>query len=75
MLTRIQTQLTVVRWYLDAAVSTAAESVRQNIQVARHTYEGILLALSQLDLQAGQRQQLEKELSAVRERIEAAEAA
>jgi hypothetical protein len=72
-ITWIQTQLTMARWYLDAAVTATAESVREHVQRARQSYEGVLQSFSQLDLDGEQREQLEREVSALKARVEAAE--
>jgi hypothetical protein len=72
-ITWIQTQLTMARWYLDAAVSAGAESVRQHVERARQTYEGIRRALTHLDMNIEDRKQIEKALLALGERIAAAE--
>jgi len=72
-ITWIQTQLTMARWYLDAAVSAGAESVHQHVDRARQTYEGIRRALTHLDINTEDREPIEKALSALHERIAAAE--
>ncbi|HTX24547.1 MAG TPA: hypothetical protein VMD03_07820 [Steroidobacteraceae bacterium] len=71
-LSSIQTQLTAARWHLDAAVSAPAEAVPHSLQRARDSYESIVGSLSRLNLTAEQRAHLERELSALRSRLEAA---
>jgi hypothetical protein len=72
-ITWIQTQLTMGRWYLDAAASASAEFARNYLERARRTYEGILQSLSQLDLSSEERELIGKAVSTLGERIAATE--
>lgn len=69
----IQTQLTLARWYLDAASSAAAEAMRNNLRHAQSMYDVAMRALSQLDVDEDQRASIERELSELRARLETAE--
>jgi hypothetical protein len=72
-ITWIQTQLTLIRWYLDAATRASAEAVRQKIQQAREVYEAAARALSQMDLSEDQRESIDREMSVLRCRLDAAQ--
>jgi hypothetical protein len=69
---QIQTQLTLIRWYLNAAAGTSQEAVRHKIQQARELYETAACSLSYLNLSAEQRESIERELSALRSQLETA---
>jgi hypothetical protein len=71
-LSSIQTQLTAARWHLDAAVSAAAGDVPQSVQRARQIYDSIVRSLAKLSLTPEQRANVERELLALRSRLEAA---
>lgn len=64
--TWIQTQLTLARWYLDAAASAATERVHHHSQQARNVYEATVRSLSRLSLDEQQRNLVARELSALR---------
>jgi len=71
-LTWIQTQLTLVRWYLDAAGSAVAEAVRHHVQQAQNMYDVTVQTLAVLDLNVEERKSIERELSDVAARLQAA---
>ena len=68
----LQTQLTVARWHLDAAIAAPIEVARRNIDRARQAYEGACEALRELGLTGERHQALSQELKHVRERLQAA---
>jgi hypothetical protein len=68
----LQTQLTVARWHLDAAVSAPIEMARRNIDRARQAYEGARQALRELGLTGERYEAFSKELTFIRERLQAA---
>lgn len=72
-LTWIQTQLTLTRWYLDAAASAAAGAVRHHLQQAQNVYDVTVCSLSQFHLDEGQRASIEQALSDLQARLERAE--
>ena len=69
-ITWVQTQLTVARWHLDAALSTTAEAAQRNLQRSCRICESTTNALSHLDVPAKQREEFERELAAIRSRVE-----
>lgn len=69
--TWIQTQLTVARWHLDAALSASTEAAHHNAQRSCHVCESAMNALSHLSVPAEQREEFERELAAIRSRLEA----
>ena len=69
-LTWIQGQLTLARWHLDAAASSAADAVRHQLQKARDVYERTRISLARADLSEEQLALIERELAAVRVRLE-----
>lgn len=69
-LTWIQGQLTLARWHLDAAANSAADAVRHQMQKARDVYEKTRISLSRAELNDEQRASIERELAAVRVRLE-----
>ncbi|MGH8218283.1 MAG: hypothetical protein ACREUT_06925 [Steroidobacteraceae bacterium] len=71
----LQTQLTVARWHLDAAVTAPIEIARRNIDRARQSYQAAREALRELGLTGERYQGLADELEAIRERLQAAGAA
>jgi hypothetical protein len=71
-LTWIQSQLTLARWYLDAAASSAAGAVRHQLKKATDVYDRVKVSLSNMELNDEQRESVERELSAVRVRLETA---
>lgn len=68
----LQTQLTVARWHLDAAIAAPIEMARRNIDRARQAYEGAREALRELGLTGERQQALSQELDSIRERLQAA---
>lgn len=68
----LQTQLTVARWHLDAAIAAPIEMARRNIDRARQAYEGACEALRELGLTGERYDALSEELDGVRERLQAA---
>lgn len=68
----IQTQLTVTRWHLDAAGSAAAEAVRHHVEQAQSVFGVTVGRLAVLQLSTEERDSIERELSEVRARLEAA---
>lgn len=68
----LQTQLTVARWHLDAAIAAPIEVARRNIERARQAYDGAREALRDLSLSAERREALARDLASVRERLQAA---
>lgn len=68
----LQTQLTVARWHLDAALSGPIEVTRRNIDRARQAYSGALEALSDLKLPSERRDEIARQLASIRERLQAA---
>jgi hypothetical protein len=68
----IRTQLTAARWYLDAAVGAAADVALRNLRRAGQIYSEIAGWLDRSHLTGDQREEIERELSAVRSRLEAA---
>jgi hypothetical protein len=69
-ITWVQTQLTVARWHLDAALSATTEASQRNLERSCHVCESIVNVLSHLQVPAGQRQEFEGQLAAIRYRIE-----
>lgn len=65
----IQTQLTLARWYLDAAAYAVAGTVHHHVHQAQRTYELTVQSLSQLSLDEPQRSCIERELAALRVRF------
>lgn len=65
----IETQLTLARWYLDAAANAAAEAAYHHLQQARNVYEVTVRSLSQLNLDGQQRGRVERELALLRVRL------
>lgn len=70
-ITWVETQLTVARWHLDAALSTTAEAARCNLQRSCHVCDSLMDALSRLDVAAEKREGFERELAKIRSRLEA----
>ena len=68
--TWIRLQLTLMRWYLDAASNAATEAVHQHIQHAWHVYEISQQALSTCQLTYDERSELERELSVLGAELE-----
>lgn len=68
----LQTQLTVARWHLDAAIAAPIDSARRNIDRARQAYEGAQQALRELGLTGDRHETLSRELKVIRERLQAA---
>jgi hypothetical protein len=68
----LQTQLTVARWHLDAALSAPIEIARRNIDRARQAYDGAHDALRELNLTVERRDIIARELASIRERLQAA---
>jgi hypothetical protein len=68
----IRTQLTAVRWHLDAAVGVASDTRLQNLRLARQLYEDLTRSLPHLNLTREQREEVERDLSAIRSRLGAA---
>lgn len=68
----LQTQLTVARWHLDAAIAAPIEMARRNIDRARQAYEGAREALRELGLTGERHHALSQELNSIRERLQAA---
>ncbi len=66
----IQNQLTLAHWHLDAAVSSDAEGVRRNSKRAKHIYDNVLLAVSQLDLLGSLREEVVRSVALLRIRLE-----
>lgn len=66
----VQTQLTVARWHLDAALSTTAEAAQHNLQRCCHVCESTMNAISHGEVPAEQREEFERELAAIRSRLE-----
>ena len=71
-LTWIQTQLTLVRWYLDSAAASAAGAVRHRLAQARDVHETMNSSLARLKLSKEQRASVESELSVLHSRLERA---
>ncbi|GEM_PF-2115339 len=67
-----QAQLTLARWYLDAAADATSEAVHHHLRQARRVYEITMHSLSHLDLSMEQRTAVEGELAVLRSRLEAA---
>jgi hypothetical protein len=68
----IRTRLTATRWHLDAAVGVASHAMLYNLRRARSLYEEIARSLPLLNLTHEQSEEIERELSAIRSRLEAA---
>ncbi len=68
----LQTQLTMARWHLDAAIAAPIEIARRNIDRARQAYDGAREALRELGLTGEPYQELSQELRGIRERLLAA---
>jgi hypothetical protein len=68
----IRTQLTVARWHLDAAVGVASDAMLHNLRRARQLFEDVARSLPHLRLTRDQREEVERELAAIRSRWEAA---
>jgi hypothetical protein len=68
----LQTQLTMARWHLDAALAAPIELARRNIERARQAYDGAREALENLDVTAERRELIARELVSIRERLQAA---
>ena len=68
----LQTQLTVARWHLDAAIAAPIEIARRNIDRARQAYDGAREALRELGLTGEPHEALSQELKGIRERLLAA---
>lgn len=66
----VQTQLTVARWHLDAALSSTAEAALHNLQRSCHVCESTMNALSHLDVPSERREEFEQELAAIRSRLQ-----
>lgn len=66
----IQTQITLTRWYLDAAASAAAQRVHHHLQQAHRMYEITVGSLRHLSLDEDQRGSIERELEALRVRLD-----
>lgn len=66
----IRTQLTIARWFLDAAVLEPDPSaVRQHRERARQACDAIVSALSKLDPSTAERGQFQQELAAIQSRL------
>lgn len=68
----LQTQLTVAKWHLDAALTAPIELARRNIDRARQAYESAREALREIGLTGERYQSLSHELTHIRERLQAA---
>lgn len=68
--TWIQTQLTLTRWYLDAAASAAAEAVHHHLEQAHSIYEITARSLAHLSLDEHERSFVERELAVLRVRFD-----
>lgn len=68
----LQTQLTVARWHLDAAIAAPIGMARRNIDRARQAYETACEALKELGLTGERHQAFSQELRSIRERLQAA---
>lgn len=68
----LQTQLTVARWHLDAAIAAPIEMAHRNIERARQVYHGARETLTELGLAGERYQALSRELKSIRERLQAA---
>lgn len=68
----LQTQMTMARWHLDAALAAPTEVARRSIDRARRAYDGAREALADLDVAAERRETIVRELAGIRERLEAA---
>lgn len=68
--TWIQTQVTLARWHLDAALSACTEGAQHNLQRSWQVCESTMNVLSHLDVPAEQREEFERELATIRSRLE-----
>jgi len=68
----LQTQLTVARWHLDAAIAAPIAMARRNIDRARQAYEAAREAFKELDLTGERQQAFAEELKHIRERLQSA---
>ena len=66
----IQAQLTVAKWHLDAATNAVADIAAHKLQSARLAYAGILRSLSKAKLTSDERELIERELRALRSRLQ-----
>lgn len=67
----IQTQLTLTRWHLNAAAHATSETLHRHLHQAHRMYEVTARSLSELSLDGDQRSFIERELAAVRARLDA----
>ena len=70
-ITWVQTQLTLARWHLDAASSSTTGALQRNLQRSWEVCERALRGLSMMDVPAEQRETIERELGALRSRLQA----
>jgi hypothetical protein len=68
----LQSQLTVARWHLDAAIAAPIEIARRNIERARRAYDGAREALRKAGLTGERHRALTRELDHIRERLQSA---
>ena len=66
----IQTQLTLTRWYLDAAAHATAETLHRHLRQAHRMYEVTARCLSDLSLDGNQCTIIEQELEELRARLD-----
>lgn len=68
----LRNELTVAHWHLDASVHSGADAMRRHRERARGAYERVLEMLPHLQLSLADREAIERELSALRSRIDVA---